>query len=269
MEKHGSHRVVPFSANRRLVAATLSVNSESHTIHTLTEVDVTRPRELLRQHRQRTGESLSLTAYVVTCLARALEQQPELNSFRRGRKLVVLDDVTVNTLVERDVGAERVPEPCPIHAVQQKTYRQVHDELRAAQRHQSGHLGTLSESPWFLLLLPERLARTFVRLATRSTTMAKKYGVVAVTAVGMFGSGACWGVPLTAATVTVTVGGIARRPVVEDGALEEREHLCLTISFDHDIVDGAPAARFVTRLTEILQDGSIAREATALAPADG
>ena len=29
----------------------------------------------------------------------------------------------------------------------------------------------------------------------------------------------------------------------------EREHLCLTVSFDHDIVDGVRAARFTTRFT--------------------
>lgn len=92
--------------------------------------------------------------------------------------------------------------------------------------------------------------------------MAKRYGVVGVTSIGMFGAGAAWAIPLTAATVTLTVGSIVPRPVLRDGALEEREHLCLTVSFNHDLVDGAPAARFMKRLGEILASGEVVREAT-------
>jgi pyruvate/2-oxoglutarate dehydrogenase complex dihydrolipoamide acyltransferase (E2) component len=29
----------------------------------------------------------------------------------------------------------------------------------------------------------------------------------------------------------------------------------MTIELDHDIIDGAPAARFVTRLIELIQNG--------------
>ncbi len=54
---------------------------------------------------------------------------------------------------------------------------------------------------------------------------------------------------------TVAVGSIARRPAVVAGALQEREHLCLTVLFDHDIVDGAPAARFTRRFAEQLSTG--------------
>jgi pyruvate/2-oxoglutarate dehydrogenase complex dihydrolipoamide acyltransferase (E2) component len=86
--------------------------------------------------------------------------------------------------------------------------------------------------------------------------MQKRFGVVGVTAVGMFGAGAMWLVPLTSATVTVAVGAIVKRPVLVDGNLEEREHLCLTLSFDHDIVDGAPAARFTSHFAELLSSGN-------------
>lgn len=258
----GGHRIVPFTAIRRMVAASVAVSRDRSNIHALTEVDISEPRRRIREHRERTGKSLSLTAYVVTCLSRALMEQPELNAFRRGRKLILLDDITVNTLVERDIGGEKVPEPWPVVAAQTKTYRLIHDEIRAAQAHESDRLGTLSGSPWYLRFLPERAARWFVRLAARSTTMAKRYGVVGVTAVGMFGAGAAWAIPLTAATVTVTVGSIVRRPVLDDdGALANREHLCLTVSFNHDIVDGAPAARFIKRFAEMLASGDAVDEA--------
>jgi len=41
-----------------------------------------------------------------------------------------------------------------------------------------------------------------------------------------------------------------------DDKIEIREYLNVTISFDHDIVDGAPAARFTQRLKELIESGS-------------
>jgi hypothetical protein len=74
--------------------------------------------------------------------------------------------------------------------------------------------------------------------------------------------GATWAIPLTSGTITLTVGGLVRRPVVQDGRPGNREHLGPTISLDHDLVDGAPAARFMTRLDELLARGQVVGEAT-------
>jgi pyruvate/2-oxoglutarate dehydrogenase complex dihydrolipoamide acyltransferase (E2) component len=76
-----------------------------------------------------------------------------------------------------------------------------------------------------------------------------------VTAVGMFGRGGGWGIPVSNFTLTVTVGGIVKKPGVFDGEIAIREYLDLTLSIDHDIVDGAPAARFVQRFRELLESG--------------
>jgi pyruvate/2-oxoglutarate dehydrogenase complex dihydrolipoamide acyltransferase (E2) component len=40
------------------------------------------------------------------------------------------------------------------------------------------------------------------------------------------------------------------------GQIQNREHLCLTVRFDHDIVDGAPAVRFSQRLAALIQAGA-------------
>jgi len=51
------------------------------------------------------------------------------------------------------------------------------------------------------------------------------------------------------------VGGISAKPAVVDGRVVTREYLSLTVDFDHDIVDGAPAARFVQHLKELIERG--------------
>ena len=78
---------------------------------------------------------------------------------------------------------------------------------------------------------------------------------VDVTAVGMFGKRGGWGIPLTLYTLGITIGGIAEKPGVIDGKIEVRECLSKTLRFDHDLVDGAPAARFTNRFVELIESG--------------
>lgn len=79
-------------------------------------------------------------------------------------------------------------------------------------------------------------------------------GTVGLTAVGMFGKGAGWGVPPPFPTpLMITVGGIGKKQGAIDDQATLREYLSLTVSVDHDIVDGAPAARFVQRLEELIE----------------
>ena len=85
--------------------------------------------------------------------------------------------------------------------------------------------------------------------------LKKNGGTVMLTAVGMFGKGGGWGIPFIQHTLAVTLGGIAEKPVVVDGQIEIREHLSVTVRFDHDFVDGAPAARFVRRFTDLIEHG--------------
>ena len=260
MSKVKGYQTVPFGFNRRMVAAASAVNQEKHTIHLVTEVDISEPRRLMAEHREDTGERLSLTGYVVACLASTFEVFPHFNAFRKGRRLIVLDDLTISVLFEREIEGERVPEPVGIQVANRKTYRQINDELRAAQRQPVSRLGASTGTAW-IRLIPGFLLRAFIRLASRNVRMQKRFGVVGVTAVGMFGSGAMWLVPLSSATVTVAVGSIVERPVLVEGELQKREHLCLTLSFNHDIIDGAPAARFTSLFAERLASGEKVRNA--------
>jgi len=75
----------------------------------------------------------------------------------------------------------------------------------------------------------------------------------------MFGSGMVWGVPIPTYTLSITVDGRAEKPGVVDGRIESREYLGVTISFDHDIVDGGPAMRFTQRLEELIETSYGAR----------
>jgi pyruvate/2-oxoglutarate dehydrogenase complex dihydrolipoamide acyltransferase (E2) component len=216
----------------------------------------TEPRRLIREHQAKTGEKLSITAYLVTCLAHVVRDNPQCNSFISGRKLILLDEVTISVLIERELAGEKVPEPIGIRDAPNKTYLQIHQEIREAQSHQADKLGSLSGSTWFSLI-PGFLLKLFIRMADKNIRMAKRYGKIAVTAVVMYSKDPVWFIPHGSATVLLTVGSISRKVVEIGNQVVTREHLCLTVSFDHDIVDGAPATRLMSQLIETIKSGQL------------
>ena len=86
--------------------------------------------------------------------------------------------------------------------------------------------------------------------------MKRKAGTVMVTSVGMMlGKGAGWGIPIASHTLNITIGGIVERHCEISGQIENREHICLTLSMDHNIVYGAHASRFVHKLKTLIAKG--------------
>jgi pyruvate/2-oxoglutarate dehydrogenase complex dihydrolipoamide acyltransferase (E2) component len=259
MKIKNGYRVIPFSANRQMVAASSTASRRHNTIHCLLEVDVTKPRSLLAKYKESTGKSVSFTAYLVSCLSRVMESYPDFNSFRKGNNLIILEDLTISVLVERDLAGELVPEPLGIQYAQTKSIRQIQKEIRAAKGNSTDELGSLSGLTW-VRYIPTWLLGLFIRAASRNINMAKRYGKVAVTAVGMFSPARSWMVPISSATVVMTVGGIHTELIPSDSQPQEAEFLHLTLSFDHDVVDGAPAARFAKDLEGLIAAGDTIME---------
>lgn len=263
-----SFEVRPFPRGRGEIVDALEVGVRRHMVHALLELDVTRARQLIRDHEARGGERLSFTAFVVASLARAIDQDRRLHACRdwRGR-LVLFDEVDVVTLVESEVDAVAIPHV--IRAANRKTVREIHDEVRrvqarpAASAQRSGALARLSR------YVPGFARRAFFRVLRRSPRLMKRAaGTTLVTSVGMFGVGAAWAIGIVPLhTACLTVGGITAKPWIVDGRVEPREILALTASVDHDLVDGAPAARFAKRLQELVEGAEVLREPTGKAAA--
>jgi pyruvate/2-oxoglutarate dehydrogenase complex dihydrolipoamide acyltransferase (E2) component len=52
------------------------------------------------------------------------------------------------------------------------------------------------------------------------------------------------------------VGRIRPRPAVVEGQLAIRQTLWLSLTFDHRLIDGGPAARFLQRVAQLIEDPS-------------
>jgi pyruvate/2-oxoglutarate dehydrogenase complex dihydrolipoamide acyltransferase (E2) component len=256
-EQSDRFQSVPFSGARDIVVDAGRLAARRHIIHGLLEVDVTTVRQQMREQKLKTGESLSFTAFVVACVGRAVAENRGVHAFRDWRnRLILFEDVDVVTLVEPGVGA--VALPYIVRRANGKTFRQIHQEIRAAQAGDPkswprGGLVALGQHA------PRLLREVFYwGLRQRPIWQKQTAGTVILTSVGMFGQGAGWGLTfLPMHSLGLTVGGIALRPALVKGRLENRESLCLTISADHDVVDGAPLARFASDLCRRLTEGSM------------
>jgi len=261
-EKIGPYHIVELPPGRRIWVNTLDLSWPAHTMYGLLEVDVTIPRQWIAEHKRRTGETLSFAGFLTYCLARAVDEDKTIQAFRKGvKQLVQFDDVNVGLMVERKVGEKRALMGHTVQAANRKTYREIHDEIRRVQeepvpagRGMPSWFRSAMLWPWPL----SRLVIALLRLNNRRDPIiaVSMGGTVALTSVGLFGGGHNgWGISPTFHPLGLVVGGIAWKPAVVDGRIEPREILNLTVSFDHNIVDGAPATRFVRRLVELIESG--------------
>ena len=157
-------------------------------------------------------------------------------------------------MVEIETGGRKIPIPHIFKEVNKRSYMDIHNEIRASKKNPTD-TAEKDFMEWFLVL-PAFLRRLFYWVVMRIPQVFRKYSSsVLVTAVGMFGQGGGWAITMPNFTLTVTVGGITRKPGVIDDQIEIREYLDLTISIDHDIVDGAPMVRFVDSFRKIIENG--------------
>ena len=77
-------------------------NPKRYTIRGLLEIDVTLPRQILREHKARAGETLSFTAFLTACTGQEVAKDKGVQAMRNWRgDLVIFEDVDISILVER------------------------------------------------------------------------------------------------------------------------------------------------------------------------
>jgi len=85
------------------------------------------------------------------------------------------------------------------------------------------------------------------------TPDALRGGTFTLTNLGRFGVDAFTPIINPPETAILGVGRITPRPVVRNDEVVIRETVWLSLTFDHRIVDGGPAARFLQRVTELIE----------------
>lgn len=256
------YTVEPYPSLRKMLSDAWAVTKSEHTFVALVEMDITRVRNQMRLYEQKTQEKLSLTAYVGWCVAQAVDAHKEVCAMRTWNgKVITYHDVDINVLIEKQIGNQLLGLVHVIRAANNKEFIEVHRDIRKAQTSTPQEVaGIKGREKWMNLLLaiPGFIRRLLWRVLLANPHFIKKLmGTVSISAVGMAGQGGGWGIPGKALTFAVVIGGICERNMLNnDGSIARHEFLQLTFLFNHEVVDGAPAARFLKDLKQLLESGN-------------
>lgn len=253
-------RVSRDSAARRIIVDIGAAASRRHVIPAWFAADIT---DVLARLEARDAGG-TVTTYVVATVARAVARHPRMHALRdlRGR-VVTFESVDVNVSVEVRTDGQSFPMNHVLRAADSRSIPELQQELHRikATPRDSDTLRLADTVGWFLVLPHALRSRLLGSLHRMPDLQRRLVGTVGVTSVGMYGRGGGLGLPFLVHTIDVLVGGLEERPAFDEtGSVIRRQLLSVAVVADHDVVDGAPLARFLADLRHDLESGS------ALAP---
>jgi pyruvate/2-oxoglutarate dehydrogenase complex dihydrolipoamide acyltransferase (E2) component len=227
----------------------------------LVEIDITEALAKMKEIKKQENYEVSMTGWVAKCVGEAVKENPKLNSYRRWRKLIIFEEVDISIIIELTTkDGKKVPYNYVIRKVGTKSVKTITDEIRSWQNKVITEKDQLTRGTStymsFYSFLPKFLRRFVIRkMITNPFRLKKLIGTVGITSLGMFvpGQGG-YAIPFPDKTLNIALGGIKNHAVIKNDKLEERNLLCTTFLVDHDIVDGAPIARFISRLSKLMGD---------------
>ncbi len=220
---------VPLKGMRKTIAQAM-VKSKSTIPHVanMDEAEVTKLLALKAKAKERAAQKnihLTLLPFVIKAVIGALQEHPYLNSSLDDEKseIVVKKYYNMGIAVDTKDGL-MVP---VVKNVRGKNLFQLASELES---------------------LSDRARNRTIDLADLrgGTFTITNYGAI----------GGIWGFPVIhhPEVAILGMGKIFDKPVVIDGKIEIRKVLPLSLSFDHRVVDGAEAVRFLNTVIELLED---------------
>lgn len=211
---------------RAVIARRMSASSQETAAVTLTceaEADALMAAvATLRAWHPEVAAGITLDLLAARCVARSLQEYPQLNASLTLAGIVVHDRI--------DVGIALDAEPGLIVAVLRDTATRP--------------LLDLAKS-W-----SELRARALAGTATPAELTG---GTFTITNLGHLGVGFFTPIINPGEAAILGIGRVAERPVVRDGRVVPARTMILSLTFDHRIVDGAPAARFLRRVCEMIE----------------
>jgi pyruvate dehydrogenase E2 component (dihydrolipoamide acetyltransferase) len=215
----------PLTGVRKIVSEGMATSVHTTARVTLfREVDVTEFVRLRERFKEQ-GASISYNDILVQICAVALREHPEANARLGNGEIEHLDRVNVGLAVETNRGLL-----VPV----------IHNADRLSIPRIAAESARLVEAARTGRSLPDDLSG----------------GTFTITNLGMFGVEGFTPVVNLPECCILGVGRILRKPIVigEDDTLAVRPMMTISLVFDHRVIDGATAARFLDRIAQLIQD---------------
>ncbi|MBW2237627.1 MAG: 2-oxo acid dehydrogenase subunit E2 [Deltaproteobacteria bacterium] len=219
--------VIPMKGIRKVIADNMHASLQNTAqLSTFTEVDVTemvRFRNLVREEYKKEEVKISYNDIIIMATAYALKRHPSMNSTLVGDEIILHNAVHMGIAVALKEGLI-VPK---LRYADKKSLLQIAKEARElAGKARKGVLG-----------IDEVTDGTFT-----------------ITNVGMFGMDGFTPIINPPETGILGVGRVVEKPAVVNGEVVIRQMMTLSLTFDHRVVDGAPAMTFLKDLARYLQE---------------
>ena len=246
-------RVVPLSPMRRSIAEhmVLSRRTSAH-VHTVFDVDFTAVEALRLAHRddyERQGAKLTYLSFIAKAVVDALVDMPVVNAALTNDGTDVVYKATVNLGIAVALGED---------GADADAEAENKDDVDAGGGVRGGLIVPVVKDAAHKNVL--ELSRGIADVASRARTGQLVpddvlQGTFTITNPGSFGS--IFGLPIInqPQVAILCVGAVERRPVVVDdvGTIEARVRSYLTLGFDHRLIDGAIADRFMSKVKSCIE----------------
>lgn len=214
-------KVVPLAGIRKTIADHMRsslADTAQLTFHI--EVDVTEAQRLRRDASSRNGSLITLANVITKAVAAGLKRHPVHNAILQNGKVLYFDDVNIGIAVA-------LKEGLIVPVVKQADKKDLLEISQETER----LVGNAREGK----LLPDEVSG--------GTFTISVLGVVdGFTPILNAGQ-----------TAILGVGRNSERPVVRKGAVVVREMVTISLTVDHQVVDGAAAAGFLRRLQQLIE----------------
>jgi pyruvate dehydrogenase E2 component (dihydrolipoamide acetyltransferase) len=198
-----------------------------------TEVEMTemiRLRESLKSKAEELGVRLTYTDIFVFLLAKVLKEQPIMNSSLIGKEIKLWEDINIGVAVALEVSEYESGLVVPVvRNADQKSLFEISQSIKElVERARKGQL------------MPDDISG----------------GTFTLTNTGGFNSGWSWGTPIInqPEMAIFQTGGIMDRPVALEGQVVIRPMMSIALTFDHRVLDGVPADKFLARMVELIRN---------------
>jgi pyruvate dehydrogenase E2 component (dihydrolipoamide acetyltransferase)/2-oxoglutarate dehydrogenase E2 component (dihydrolipoamide succinyltransferase) len=194
------------------------------------EIDVTQLVRLRKSYlakEEELGVRITYTDIIVMLLTKAIQYVPIVNSSLIDNEIKIWEDINVGVAVTVEAGEY---DSGLIVPVVKNTERKSLVEIAKSIR----DLTTRARNSQ---LTPDEVTG----------------GTITLSNVGAFTSGWQVGTPIInqPQSVIIATGGIYEKPVGVDGKIVLRPHMTFSFTFDHRIMDGAPMAKFYSKIIEL------------------
>lgn len=237
------------------------IGGKKHHVVGLLEVDVTFAKEKISAGIK-AGKQIGFTAWIIKVVADTIAADKSIYAINtKKNKQIIFEDIDISAPFEKLVNGIKVPLAAVIRKADKKTLSEIHAEIQSFIKQDVktegeyvlGQQGNNFAQKLFFNM-PQWIRLIVWRFLLRNPFSIKKnMGTVMITNVGTAGNISGWIIPKSLHNISFGIGSINKKPWVHNGNIEVRKIMHITILFDHDVVDGAPAARFTANLKKNIE----------------